>query len=543
MPARRWPWLAAAALAVTFALLAGNAMRHTSVTFDEIMFASAGARGLETGDFTLVNEHPRLAHYLYGIPAWLTASRYPAENGRWNQNTGYDYSRAFYFDVGNDPERLAFNTRLVAVVLGALLVFATFALTRRHLGDGPALLAATLVAFMPDVLAHAGVAYSDLPAALAIFVAAYALDAAVRMPTIGRVALAAVATALSLAVKGTGILLLPILAGLIALEALSGRWRERAWWRALVWRATPVFALVSWAVLVAVYLGDAGLAEFARATINRVVHGSSGVHYGHSALLFGERRLTGWWYFFPVAFVLKTPAAFHGLMLLGAVGAILAWRGRGRGREWLASPLRVPLVAGTAILLVLMNSSLNIGIRHAMPGVAFLCVLVAWGVAQVWRRSGRPVHALVAVLLAWNVVSVVRTYPHFLAYLTEYTRGRMALYDTLVDSNTDWGQGLLALRDFMRERGIDQVYLSYFGSGSPEGYGIRYHAMRSHFPLRGNPGHSEPPRYAAISATNLAGTYVRGDPFAKFRTRKPFAVVAGTIWIYELAPGEVYSSK
>lgn len=531
-------WLAAAALAVAFALTAGSAMRNTSATFDEIMFASAGARGFSMGDYSLVTDHPRLATYLYGYPAWLSAAMRPGENGQWSQVTGYDYSRGFYFRVGNDPERIAFNTRVVAVILAALLVFATFALTRRHLGDGPALLAAALVASTPDVLAHAGIAYNDLPSALTIFVGAYALDAAVRKPTLVRAALAGLACALALGIKATGILLFPILVVLVVLEALSGRWRDAAWSRALK-RTVGVFFLAGYATLVAIYLGDFALSEFMASIMHKVWHASGG--HGNITVLLGERRAGGWWYFFPVAFLLKTSAALHVLLLIAAVGAWLALRGG--LRPWLASPLRVPLIAGMLILAALIKSGLQIGLRHALPGVPFLCVLVAWGVSKVWERSGKPVRAVVVALVAWNAISVLRFYPHFLPYLAEYPRGGLPLYETLVDSNTDWGQGLLELRAFMRSRGIDQVYLSYFGSALPEGYGIRYHAMRSFYVLDGRPSSAEPPRYAAISATNLAGAYFKDDPFAKFRARTPFAVLANNIWVYELAPGETYSSK
>jgi hypothetical protein len=291
--------------------------------------------------------------------------------------------------------------------------------------------------------------------------------------------------------------------------------------------------------LVAVYLGDFTLRELTLAIMHKVWHVSGG--HGNATLLLGDSRFGGWWYFFPVAFVLKTSAAFHALLVIALIGAALALRGR--ARQILSSPLRVPVVAGTLILAALLKSGLQIGLRHALPGVPFLCVLVAWGVAEVWKRSGKPVRAFVVVLVAWNAISILRLYPHFLPYLSEYPRGGLQLYETLVDSSTDWGQGLLELRDFMRRRGIDQVYLSYFGSALPEGYGIRYHAMRSFYVLDGSPASAEPPRYAAISATNLAGAYFADDPFAKFRARKPLAVLANNIWVYELEPGETYSSR
>ena len=55
----------------------------------------------------------------------------------------------------------------VAVIMALGLILVTFLFTRRHWGDPAALLAAALVAFLPDVLGHGGVAYSDLPVTLA----------------------------------------------------------------------------------------------------------------------------------------------------------------------------------------------------------------------------------------------------------------------------------------------------------------------------------------------------------------------------------------
>jgi hypothetical protein len=42
------------------------------------------------------------------------------------------------------------------------------------------------------------------------------------------------------------------------------------------------------------------------------------------------------------------------------------------------------------------------------------------------------------------------------------------------DSNVDWGQGLIALRDELRRRGIARVHLAYHGTVDPAIYGIDY---------------------------------------------------------------------
>lgn len=47
----------------------------------------------------------------------------------------------------------------------------------------------------------------------------------------------------------------------------------------------------------------------------------------------------------------------------------------------------------------------------------------------------------------------------------------------LTDSNVDWGQGLLALRDYERKHPDEQIHLAYFGSVNPSLYGIREIAL------------------------------------------------------------------
>lgn len=500
-------------------------MQYTSTTFDEPVFSAVGARGLRTGDFGLVKDHPRLPQYLYGIPLYLAGVNYPPEEvARAVGLPHYLYARALFWESGNDPQRLALLTRVVGLAFGAATVLATFLLGRRHLGEGAALFAAALVAFLPDMLGHSGVAYSDVPLAFGLLVGVYALDAAVRSPTRARVALAALAFALTASVKYSGLVLGPILVTLLALEAASGRRRDPAWCRAIL-VAAPLFVGVAYATLVAVYLGDWRLAEF----MGGLSRGAGGAG-GRDAFLLGEHYAGGRWYFFPVAIALKTPVALHVLALLAVFGAWIAVR-HGRAREWLAHGARAPAVGAAFFFAVLLFAPLNIGSRHALPLLPPLCILVAQGVAPFWRAGPTAVRAALAVVFAGFVLSSLRPYPYFLSYLGEYASGR-ATYETLVDSSTDWGQGLIGLRDFMRERGIDAVALGYWGSALPEGYGIRYAPLPSYFPLREQPALPAEPRYIVVSATLLAG-FVHSDPYAALRKARPVAVVGGSLYVFD----------
>jgi hypothetical protein len=520
------PVLVAGLVAVAFAVLAASAMLHTSTTFDEIVFLAVGARGFHTGDFGLAPDHPPLAQYLYGLPVYLSGIAYPSESVlTYNAMPRYMYARELLWGVGNAAERLVMSARMVAVTFGASTVFATFLLSRRHLGAAAALFAAALVAFLPDMLGHAGVAYNDIALAFGFLLGLYALDAAVRRPTPGRVALAALAFALTACVKFSGLILGPIAIALLVLEAASGRWRDRAWRRAIL-AGVPVFLIVAYATIAVVYLGDWRLAQFVDG-----LHQSLRDSAAREAFLLGERYVGGRWYFFPVAFFLKTPVALHVLILLAAIGAWGATRTKS-WREWLTHGARAPAVGAAFFLLGLVTSSLNIGFRHALPILPPLCILVTQGVEPLWNRGRIEFRAALALVFASFAASTALHYPYFLSYVSEYVQAR-PLYETLVGSSTDWGQGLVGLRDFMRERGIREVALGYEGSAVPVGYSIRYVPMPSYFTLPVVDPAIPAPRYLVVSASLLAGLFIPGDPYAALRKVKPVAVVGGTLYVFD----------
>jgi len=102
----------------------------------------------------------------------------------------------------------------------------------------------------------------------------------------------------------------------------------------------------------------------------------------------------------------------------------------------------------------------------------------------------------------------------------------------LLDSNLDWGQDFLTLRDYMQKENIDKVSLAYFGRVDPAIYGINY------IPLIGDVGE----RFAVISANLLWGRmyFVTGtslwpnrDYYAAFRTIRPKAILGHTLYVFD----------
>ena len=143
----------------------------------------------------------------------------------------------------------------------------------------------------------------------------------------------------------------------VAVGRLGGRARKSAL------LAIPVAAVAAAIVITASYAGAIGY--FIEGIKSLIILND----HGHLGYLMGEMRATGWWYYFPIAFFLKTTIASMLLVLLGA----FAWRDRAFGEA---------LAAALAILGVAMTGNLDLGIRYALPmyvgagGIASLIALL-----------------------------------------------------------------------------------------------------------------------------------------------------------------------
>jgi hypothetical protein len=254
---------------------------------------------------------------------------------------------------------------------------------------------------------------------------------------------------------------------------------------------------------------------------------------GRSAFLWGRYTMWGWWYYFPLVFVLKTPLPL--LILLG----LAVWLHITRRKEqrppadyvlWIFPPLYFGLSA---------FSTLNLGYRHILPTLPLLTIytarVVAWpGLKSRWGRWGS------CVLLGWLMITSLLIFPHHLSYFNELVGGPSNGYRYLVDSNLDWGQGLKQLEHYLDAQGIDEVWLGYFGTSDPAYYGIHYcslFASGSSRPADGFSPINPAPGWYAISATVLQGAFApEPDLFDWFRRHEPAAKVDYSIFVYHVEP-------
>jgi hypothetical protein len=194
-----------------------------------------------------------------------------------------------------------------------------------------------------------------------------------------------------------------------------------------------------------------------------------------AAFLDGAYSYAGWVRFFPLAFLYKSTLP----LLLGCAvasgAAVGRWR---RSAGWVAARHDLYRVTPLLVLfsvywLVSLGSHLNIGERHILPTYPVLFIFL--GLLGGWCSWRRPAALLpVALLLGWQAREAVEIYPHYLAYFNPIAGGPENGHRHLVDSSLDWGQDLPGLKTWLDQNAAHApVYLSYFGAGEPNYYGIQ----------------------------------------------------------------------
>jgi hypothetical protein len=263
---------------------------------------------------------------------------------------------------------------------------------------------------------------------------------------------------------------------------------------------------------------------------------------GHepSYFLAGELSSEGWWYYHLAAFFLKTPIA----LLLAGVAASAVWlTGRSRGvRDYCLFITVLTVFAANSLF-----NSLYIGVRHVLPVYPMLFVAISPLLAaplvrlSTWPRLGRerrPVAMAGTVcsglLLVWFVAGSVRVAPRYLEYFNEAAGGPGRGHEFLVDSNIDWGQDLIRLREYVDDMHASRINLAYFGRVNPVVYGIPF------VPLEG----PQDKGLTVVSASFLMGRpyfwykagrlgWVGANTYSWLREHEPVARV-GSMFVYDL---------
>jgi len=460
-----------------------------SQTTDEPAHVATGMEWLERGTYTFEPLHPPLARVAVAVGPYLSGLRLEDHQNLWLEGNEILVAQGRYLH----------NLSLARSGVLPFFLLATFLVwywARVRYGDGPGLVATFLFTTSPVVLAHAGLATTDMAATATFTAAIFCYINFLERPTYLRSVIFGAATALAILSKFSALVFLPACGFTVLLIRwlMARRTNDHApeaarapWARALALAASVMF-LLAWAgyrFSVSSATDAAARPHYTidqlfgtRGTLHNAAYAAAEYPFipapaffqglaklrfkeatGHKSYLLGHVRQNGWWYFFPVALAVKSTIPF---LILVAMGVFYlcksAWLLDG---NWVSV---APVFAALALLLVCMPSHINIGVRHILPIYPLLAIIGGVGACRFWNRI-KPKYAgpaVILVLLAWQLTCSIRIHPDYLAYFNEFAG--MHPERILIGSDLDWGQDLLRLSAALQQRHIDQVSIAYAGS-------------------------------------------------------------------------------
>jgi hypothetical protein len=533
--------------------------REFNAVIDEPNHIISGLELCQFGTYTYDVGHPPLARLALGLLPYLSGVRLTHRPG------DHGVARP---QVQGPYWRILTLARLGTLVFAPVLLWCLYRWSSALYGRIAGLAACALITFCPNIVAHAGLATIDFAGATTVFAAAYHIWRWRAEPGWARCMAAAIACSVAILCKFSALLYLP---AILALNWLVPA-KERGPAARDALRTVRQVVVCCLAAFLLVWVGYClhphplrGISSHPKQAVEQLLAlemrkrgappspaDEQALHAvapaiskfapafppalaaglmilaahsigGHEAFLLGSRSIFGWWYYFPVALIVKTTLPFLALLLVSGL-AIALHPDREIRRQSL-----YPALGAAAVLGIAMCSSINIGVRHVLAIYPFWAVLAsaAFDPSRGLRKR-RTIPILGTVLIALHVADSYKTHPDYLAYFNQIARGTEEHF--LGDSNLDWGQDLARLARYQQAHRIPELHLSYFGADVPENLGL---VNVKPFGLK-----DRPTGWVAISVNHLLGLYLglppHERPFEWLRDLHPYTRIGKSIVLYNV---------
>jgi len=514
--------------------------RVTSATYDEGFHIAAGMELLDRGYYKYELQHPPLGRITTALPLYLKGLR------SIGYSTATEEGNAILHASGDAHVNLTL-ARMGNLLFLFLAAWIVYRWSCRWFSKRTALLALVILLNLPPIIGHGSLAALDVPGAAGLLTASYTILRWLEKPSTGGWIRMSLGICLAILTKFSNIAFLPltILAMFVVYCAGRGLLLREIFsdWKSRVRQASASLLLVlllipvSYRFYTTAVIPPVGTRQF----VSRIFPPESllhevavrlietptpwhpfvaGIYYvdvhnrlGHDGYLLGEFRSHGWWYFFLVVLLVKSPLAF----LLGTPLMIH------RGRSLAAFNHSIFLwIAPLMILLFCLLVSINNGVRHILVLYLFWSIALAEGLVRWWDLGGRRqwlVKGLLVILLSESFL----THPFYIGHFNLLAGKKPERI--LADSDLDWGQDLLHLRRYLEVHDLSNVQIIYFGSAP----------VNEIIP----PRHRQPrpdlkEKYIAISLRYLYLENARQGIFEDLMQRDPIARIGSSIVLYRI---------
>jgi len=468
-----------AALAIVLVGIAAAAITvaaaHYGPTIDEGAHIAAGMQWLDQGRYAYEPSTPPLARVVDALGPYLAGARSTSNPDMWHE--GDDILRAT-----DNPSAMLALARLGTLAFLLMAAGVVWRWSRRLGGEPTALGALALFLALPPILAHAGLATTDMAVAATFGLAMFAAVRWLERPDLYRSLALGAAGALMVLSKFTVFLFYPaaLMPVLFWRLWVGGDRRQptRPWLRG-VSLAVLTAALVIWAG----YRFSVGSLGYEPALAGQHIaraaqHPSTGfaadlaklpIYPAHEffrgifdttrrvdahrdpVYLLGQLSQGGLWYFFPVDLVAKTPLPF---LIAAALGMVMLVRRSRALRDW---RIATPALAAFGVLAGSMASPVDFGIRYLLPIYPMLAIAAGTALLALARGKGWD-KVTACVLVVWLGADSVTAFPDYLPWFNALAG--QAPQTVAINSDLDWGQDVKRLDQDVRALGIRRIHVA-----------------------------------------------------------------------------------
>ena len=478
---------------VSFGLMFFSAKKD-SMTTDEGVHLFAGFTYLAEKDFRIDSEHPPLLKELGVLPLLFFEDLKVDLGSRWEK------AGNFYCDfwqearilgdrfVFENPSTILLAGRMVFIILTLILGLFGYFWANKIYGNKAGIFAAFLILFFPNILAHGRLINTDLGLTLFLFITVYFWGKFLKSPNVPKGLLSGLFLGLVLSSKYTGVILLPILivlaisklvlqknlvnlskylVGLISVLIIS----FFVIWGSYFFNVSPPPKIndpLSTEIMKTTSYNVPTTYDFAFSKIRGiiipkdfykgfilVVRHALG---GQSSYLLGQTSNQGWWYYFPVGILFKTPIPVFIFFLL----AIIYFK-KTKSKDIFDEYLLI--IPPVIFLAFSMYSKADLGVRHILPIFPFLLVFASKSINLINFKKINVWAIFFGFLIVWYLASAITSFPNYIAYFNEFAGGPKGGYKIMTDSNLDWGQDVFRIKDYIQKNNLQNVYLVYGWDG------------------------------------------------------------------------------
>lgn len=536
-----------------------------SGTVDEIAHIPSGYSYVKYLDFRLNPEHPPLAKAIAGLPlALMNSIKGPESDWSWAGINQWEAGWYMLYEAGNDPAQVLFWSRLPMMLLTLLLGLFIYKWVSEVFSRKVGLIALLLFAFYPDVIAHGRLVTTDIAAALGYVVGLYYFDRALREKSTKNTVYAGIAFGLAQLLKFSSFLLFGVF--LFVLIARSLMFKEKSSFGRELWANFKIYFWTCFLSLVVVWLvyipfvwktpsgieheliernmtadpRTLPLRNFLHLFENNPVTRAMG-HYllgvmlvfarvagGNATFALGHLSDKSISWFFPFAWLVKTPISIIILFFWSMISFFIAKVYKDKNKLWLFILFMMPWLV---YWLFTVRGSLNIGIRHLMPTVPFVILLIGLNINRITESKNKIAKWVLGALVLYLVASTLSYFPNYIGYFNEAVPKDLR-YNYLVDSSLDWGQDMLRLKKYVDDNGIDEIKTDYFGGSVPAYYMPEAREWHSSYgPTTG---------WLAVSATFYQSSKLYGEKEGKWSYGwldefEPVAQMGGSILVFNIS--------